>query len=310
MVSEPLEPEVALNILRNIVRGFSYPADRQLEAAERHTAPGSEPGDPVSHAPLLQQIWRNDREAIRARFSLPDDVVSTIDRFVETVTKMEAAWRAGSTMDEFEGVEWSRVRALAQAILLRTPNTRDARLRDRDVMATIPPTEDGLVRLLDVLEGSQELEPEPGVDGRDHYTDLCEAVAELGSAFPTRLVEEVRRRAMYDDRILTWGIHLMGELPSPLAPLLLDGYLESSARNRSGWLELLMDYPQHEARDDLVRALMDPSESVRAQAAVALRRIGDPSVADALEGSIAARPPTDPLLLRRLEFAVAALRRR
>jgi hypothetical protein len=310
MVPEPPEPEVALNILRNIVRGFSYPADRQLEVVERHTAPGGEPGNPVSHVPLLQQIWRKDRDAIRARFSLSGDVVGTIDRLVETVTRMEEAWRAGAAMDDFDGPEWSRLRALAQAILLRTPNTRDARLRDRDVLATIPPTEDGLRRLLDALEGSVRLEIEPGTDMRDHYTDLSEAIAALGTAFPTTFVEEVRRRDLYDDRTLTWGIHLMGELPSPIAPLLLVGYLESSARNRSGWLELLMDYPQHAARDDLIRALIDPSDSIRVQAAVALRRIGDPSVADALEGAIADRPPTDQRLLHTMELALAALRRR
>jgi hypothetical protein len=310
MPAEQLEPLVALNILRNVVREFSYPADRQRETVERQPFPGSEPTHPLGFVPLLQQIWREDRDAIGAEFSLPDDVVATIDGFVAALTEMEAAWRAGSSVDDFDGTEWSRLRALAQAILLRTPNTRDARLRGGDVMPTIPPTEDGLRRLLDVLEGSVRLEIEPGTDMRDHYTGLSSAVAALGTAFPITLVEELRRRDMYDNRTLTWGIHLMGELPSPLAPLLLDGYLEAGARNRSGWLELLMDYPQYVARDDLVRALIDPSESIRAQAAVALRRIGDPSAADALEGSIAARPPTDERLLHTMELALAALRRR
>jgi hypothetical protein len=312
MPVEQLEPEVALTILRNVVREFSYPSDRQLEAVERQDVPGREPGHPLGYVPLLQQIWRDDRDPIRARFSLPDDVVATIDGFIAAVTDMEAAWSAGSAVDDFDGVEWSRLRALAQAILLRTPNTRDARLRDRDVMPTIPPTDEGLRRLLDVLEGSVrlEVEPGPGADRRDHYTDLSEAVSALATAFPTTFVEEVRRRSMYDDRTLTWGIHLMGDLPSAMAPLLLVGYLESSSRNRAGWLELLTDYPQHEARDDLVRALVDPSESVRAQAAVALRRIGDPRAADALQASIVARPPTDPHLLRTMELALAALRRR
>ena len=304
-----MDPDVALNLLRDVVRDLSHPADRQRETVERPEGLYGERAHPLGTVALLQQVWLGEGDAIRARFSLPDDVAATIDAFVDTLTGMESAWRAGSPMDDFDGAEWSRVRALAQAILLRTPNPRDARLRDGDVFPTIPPTEDGLRRLFDVLEGSVRLEVEPGRNPREDETALSTAVALLGTAFPDTFVEEFRRRDLVDDRTLTWGIHLMGDLPSALAPLLLEGFLESPSRNRSAWLGLLVDYPQHAARDDLVRTLVDPSESVRAQAAIALRRLGDPSVADALEGSIAARPPQDPQLLGTMQRALAALRR-
>ncbi len=309
MVEQSLDTEVDLNTVQNIVRGLSYPADRLREIAE-----GAEILEqrehPLGHAALLTEIWGERRTAIRARFTLPDEVVSSIDAFVEKVHAMDTSWRTGADVDDFEGTDWSWIRATGQAILLRTPNMRDARNRTGEVMPTIPATEAGLRRLLDVLDGTVRLDVALDQDPRDHDTDLSSAVAKLGTAFPDTFVEEVRRRDLVDDRTLTWGIHLMGDLPSALAPLLVEGFLEASSRNRSAWLGLLVDYPQHAARDDLVRTLVDPSESVRAQAAIALRRIGDPSVADALEGSISARPPEDPQLLGTMQRALAALRRR
>ena len=302
MPPEPIEPEGVLNLMRTVVRPFSYPADRQREDVEE------ERPHPLGGVAYLQELWTGSRDPIVARFALTDDVVATVDALVETLSRMEAAWLAGSPSGDLEGPEWSRVRALAQATLLRTPNMCDARVRGRDVMPTIPPTEDGLRRLLDVLEGSVELESTPDEDPRDLSTDLSTAVALLGTAFPDTFVTEVRRRRLFDNRRLTWGIHMMDELPSAVAPLILEGYLESSSRTRRAWLELLAEYPHHEARDDLVRALADSSQSDRLPAVVALRRIGDPSVIPALERSLADHPPR-PTMRRIMEQAIATLRR-
>ena len=313
MFDRKLEPRDALRALRTVVRTFALPADRLREAIE-DPRPGTASPHPLDRAEYLRVLWERDRATLIEACSLPDDSVAAMDSLVRLLQELQDARSTGDPVDDVDGPVWARVRAFAQTILDRTPDPLDPRggpgLPARDVLPTIPTTPDGLRRLIDVIEG---VEPVPfdteSVDPRDVDTDLSEAVAGLGPVFPDVLVEEVRRRALYEDRRLTWGIHLMGDLPIALRPLLVEGYLEAAERGRSAWLGLLVDYAQYDAREHLVRGLLDRSEWARTQAAVALRRIGDRSAGDAIARSLATDPPDDPELRRTMELALAALRR-
>ena len=313
MFDRRLEPRESLNALRTVVRTFAVPADRLRESIE-DPRPGTASSHPLDRAEYLRVLWERDRTTLIEGCSLPDDAVAATDSLARLLQELQDARATGDPVDDVDGPVWARVRAYARTIVDRTPDPRDPRggpgVPARDVLPTVPTTEAGLRRLIDVIEG---VEPVPfdteGVDPREVDTKLSEAVAGLAQVFPEALVEEVHRRALYTDRRLTWGIHLMGDLPIALRPLLVEGYLEAAERGRTAWLGLLVDYPQYEAREHLIRGLLDRSEWARTQAAVALRRIGDRSAADAISRSLATDPPRDPELRRTMEFALAALRR-
>jgi hypothetical protein len=312
MSADVLEPRVALNNLRNTARELARSADRHREAMEADAWPPEATTHPADLCEYLVPLWARERAALIETFSLPDRVVASIDSLAAALKDMQAARdAAGGAADDFDSREWARIRTLAQSVMAGTPNPHDPRggrgLPAREVLPSIPPTEDGMRAVVDMIDRGGGADADPEVRAAD--ADLSSAVAALGAVYPDVLVEEVRRRQLFDDRRLTWGIHLMGDLPAALRPLVIDGYLEAAERNRSSWLALLVDYPLWEARDHLLRGLLDRSEWARTLAAVALRRIGDPAAADPIERSLGTDPPVDPKMRRTMQRAIEALRR-
>jgi hypothetical protein len=311
MSAEVLEPRVALNNLRNTARELARPADRHREAVEADAWPPEATSHPADLSEYLVPLWARERNALIDTFSLQARVVASIDSLAAALEGMQSARTAEGAEDDFDSREWARIRTLAQAVMAGTPNPHDPRggpgLPSREVLPSVPPTEDGLRTVVDMVDRGGGADADPEVRASD--ADLSSAVAALGAVYPDVLVEEVRRRLLFDDRRLTWGIHLMGDLPAALRPLVIDGYLEAAERNRSSWLALLVDYPLWEARDHLLRGLLDRSEWARTLAAVALRRIGDPAAADPIERSLSNDPPADPKMRRTMQRAIEALRR-